>query len=240
MAPAPPARRSRPRRAVHQPVAGIGHRGHAAVGDERHRAPRAEAFDQLLACARVRCLRRTTPSACADPGPASSRPVRRVSSHATRSTSARTSRAPGARDRSGCRSACRRATACPAWVQGDTMLSLRPRVEGPGWKDSGGGRAQGLLEHPLVEEARDRGGFPGPSLERAPDGFDEALIAIAPLPPAVDFLAPRNQGHRRRRAVHHRTTRARAPVRLAGGRRCSPTVGSGSPGRRRPRRSRPT
>ena len=35
-------------RAVHQAVAGIGDRGHAAVGDERHRAPRPEAFDQLV------------------------------------------------------------------------------------------------------------------------------------------------------------------------------------------------
>ena len=142
-------------RAVHQAVAGIGDRRHAAVGDERHRAPRAGGVRSAPRCARARCLRRTTPSVCGDPGPGAGGRSGGCP-HTRRGRRRPAPREPVARGRPGCRSACPRATAFPPRVQGDTMLSLRPCVEGPGWKDSGGRRTQGLLHDPLVEEARDR------------------------------------------------------------------------------------
>ena len=77
-------------------------------------------------------------------------------------------------------------------------------------------------------------------LVNAPDGFDDALVAIAPLPHAVDFL---RRSAKDIDVVVLFTTERRVlerPVRRAGGARWSPTAGSGSPGRRRPRRWRPT
>ena len=57
-------------------------------------------------------------------------------------------------------------------------------------------------------------------LLNAPDGFDEALVAIAPLPPAVDFLRRAAKGIDVARPVHHRTTGART----AGSARWRPTL----------------
>ena len=119
--------------------------------------------------------------------PASRRPVRRVSSHAMRSTAASVSRAHEARDRSGCRSVCPRARGCRASTQGDTMATSHHgrRPEETDRRPT----ATRTTRAPRCGRSSASRRDPGSSSNGAPDGFDDALTAIAPLPHQVDFLA---------------------------------------------------
>ncbi len=176
------------------------------------------------------------------PRPASRRPVRRVSSHATRSTRPSTSRARV--DRSprlpiGVATSQRVPPMRPGWH--DVPLDAHGRKVTNRIRRGDDGRGtQGLLRDPLVEEARHQAGFPRRADPRAPDGFEEALEAAAPLPPEVDFLSRASKGIDVAVLFVTRADASSSADSLRCSGRSSRTDGSGSRGRRRRRRSRPT
>ena len=126
--------------------------------------PRPEARRSAPRCAPARCPRRTTASACGSPAPEQAAGPPGVLARDEVDGGQRP-REPGARDRPGCRSACPRATAFPPssrvtrWRRSDHGVEGQVRTT----RDR---RTQGLLRHPVVEEARYPGRLQGRSDQR--------------------------------------------------------------------------